>query len=137
MSKRNYAFICFVIIAWCSPASADLLYKPINPSFGGDSFNSNHLQGLAASQNQFKESSSSSSTQTTSERFLSMLESRLYSSLASQVADAIFGENAQPNGTIVFDDQQISFVNDGTSIHLTVTDFSTGQVTNIVIPTLN
>ncbi len=66
-----------------------------------------------------------------------MLESRLYSSLASQVADAIFGDNAQPNGTIVFDDQQISFVNTGTEIQLVVTDFGTGQVTNIVIPTLN
>jgi curli production assembly/transport component CsgF len=66
-----------------------------------------------------------------------MLQSRLYSSLASQVSEAIFGDNAQPNGTLVFDDQQITFINTGTEIHLTVTDFTTGQVTNIVIPTLN
>ena len=51
----------------------------------------------------------SSSQQSNSERFLSMLQSRLYSSLASQVAEAIFGENAQPSGTITFDDQTISF----------------------------
>ncbi len=82
----------FILISGCfSPASADLLYKPVNPSFGGDPFNSNHLTGLAASQNQFKDTGSSQSSQTTTERFLSMLESRLYSSLASQVADAIFG----------------------------------------------
>jgi curli production assembly/transport component CsgF len=137
MNKWNSAIVWLTIICLFSPASADLLYKPINPSFGGDSFNSNHLQGLAASQNQHKEDSSSSESQTTTERFLSMLQSRLYSSLASQVAEAIFGEDAQPNGTLVFDDQQITFTNDGTSIHLTVTDFSTGQVTNIVIPTLN
>ena len=66
-----------------------------------------------------------------------MLQSRLYSSLAGQVADAIFGENAQPSGTIVFDDQQISFVNTGTQIQLIVTDFGTGKVTNITIPTLS
>ena len=137
MNKRNFVIITLCVIGYCSPSTADLLYKPINPSFGGDSFNSNHLQGLAASQNQHKESTSSTSTQTTTERFLSMLQSRLYSSLASQVAEAIFGENAQPNGTLVFDDQQITFLNTGTEIHLTVTDFSTGQVTNIVIPTLN
>ena len=136
MNKQHCAAFLSVIMGCSSPACADLLYKPINPSFGGDSFNSNHLQGLAASQNQHKESSSSES-QTTTERFLSMLQSRLYSSLASQVAEAIFGEDAQPNGTLLFDDQQITFTNDGTSIHLTVTDFSTGQVTNIVIPTLN
>lgn len=137
MKKCHWAILLFAIISYCAPASADLLYKPINPSFGGDSFNSNHLQGLAASQNEFKESSSSAASQTTTERFLAMLQSRLYSSLASQVADSIFGENAQPNGTLQFDDQQISFVNDGTAIRLTVTDFTTGQVTNIVIPSLN
>ncbi len=123
-------------VLFCSEAAADLIYKPINPSFGGDPFNSNHLQGLAASQNQFKQSGSSSTTQSNTERFLSMLELRLYSALASQVADAIFGTNAQPSGTIVFDDQQVTFLNTGTEIDLTVTDFSTGKITNIVIPTL-
>jgi curli production assembly/transport component CsgF len=137
MKKRNWAIALLTVISCSAPASADLLYKPINPSFGGDAFNSNHLQGLAASQNQHKESTSGASSQTNTERFLAMLESRLYSSLASQVADAIFGENAQPSGTLQFDDQQISFSNDGTSIRLTVTDFTTGQVTNIVIPSLN
>ncbi len=134
--KRKCVLACVIAFATCCPASADLIYRPVNPSFGGDPFNSNHLQGLAASQKSFEEQSESSSTQSTSERFLNMLESRLYSSLASQVADAIFGEDAQPNGTIVFDDQQISFVNTGTEIRLTVTDFSTGKVTNIVIPSL-
>lgn len=138
MIRHVYA-ATFILTAGCfSPASADLLYKPINPSFGGDPFNSNHLTGLAASQNQFKDTGSSkSTTQTTTERFLSMLESRLYSSLASQVADAIFGPNAQPSGTVVFDDQQISFINTGTEVRLIVTDFSTGEVTNISIPTLH
>ncbi len=114
---------------------ADILYKPVNPSFGGEAFNSNHLQNLANSQKLFEENTSSS-TQSTTERFLSMLQSRLYSSLASQVSDAIFGDDAQPSGTIVFDDQQIAFFNTGTEIQLSVTDFTTGQVTNIVIPTL-
>jgi curli production assembly/transport component CsgF len=126
----------FLLIAFSTPATADLVYKPVNPSFGGDSFNSSHLQGLAATQNQFKEGMSSSQ-QSNSERFLSMLQSRLYSSLASQVAEAIFGENAQPSGTITFDDQTITFSNDGTSITLDVLDSITGQVTQIIIPVLH
>lgn len=139
MMKRDCILAGFLAILFCTPAMADLVYRPINPSFGGDPFNSNHLQGLAATQNQFKDDgeSSSSSSQSATERFVSMLQSRLYSSLASQVAGAIFGEDAQPSGTIVFDDQQISFVNTGTQIQLTVTDFSTGKVTNISIPTLS
>jgi curli production assembly/transport component CsgF len=135
MSQRALFFTAVLLFTFDMPAAADIVYKPVNPSFGGDSFNSSHLQGLAGAQNQFTKTSKSS-TQTTSERFLSMLQTRLYSSLASQVAEAIFGDNAQPSGTIVFDDQQIAFVNTGTEIQLTVTDFTTGQVTNITVPVL-
>src|SRR5262249_34704725 len=131
--KKTCILACMVVFFFCGPASADLIYKPIDPSFGGDAFNSSHLMCLANAQNQFNRPKSST-TQSNTERFLSMLESRLYSALASQVANAIFGDNAQPSGTIVFDDQQVSFLNTGTEIQLTVTDFSTGKITNIVIP---
>jgi curli production assembly/transport component CsgF len=65
-----------------------------------------------------------------------LLQSRLYSSLAQQVSNAIFGEDAQPQGTIKFDDQEISWVNTGTEVQLVVLDASTGQVTEIIIPTI-
>ena len=134
MLSKSTALASFLFFC-VAPASADMIYKPINPSFGGDPFNSSHLQGLAASQNLFKPDSKSS-TQSKSEQFLSMLESRLYSSLASQVSDAIFGENAQPHGTITFEDQTIVFNHTLTSIDLQITDLTTGKVTNISIPTL-
>lgn len=131
---RTISMSLAALLLSATTAGADMVYKPINPSFGGDYFNSNHLQGLATAQKGFKEESSR--TQSPTDRFLSMLQSRLYSSLASQVSEAIFGDDAQPNGTIVFDDQQVSFINTGTEIQLIVTDFTTGQVTNIVVPTL-
>lgn len=136
MTILRYGIGAVILMTLAAPASADLLYKPINPSFGGDSFNSSHLQGLAATQNEYKDTGGSAAQQSSSERFLTMLQSRLYSSLAAQVSDSIFGENAQDSGTLVFDDQQISFVNTGTEIQLTVTDFTTGKVTHIVVPTL-
>jgi len=133
LSKSTVLASFFLFCA--APAAADMIYKPINPSFGGDPFNSSHLQGLAASQNLFKPESKST-TQSKSEQFLSMLESRLYSSLASQVSDAIFGENAQQSGTITFEDQSIFFNHTETSIDLQITDLTTGKVTTISIPTL-
>jgi curli production assembly/transport component CsgF len=133
--KRAMFIACVGFMTMCAPSEADILYRPVNPSFGGNPLNATHLHSSATAQKSFKEPQDSS-TETSSERFLSMLQSRLYSSLASQVAEAIFGEDAQPAGTIVFDDQQISFVNTGTEIELIVTDFATGQVTRIVVPTL-
>ena len=112
------------------------MYKPINPNFGGDPFNATYLQSMAATENTHKPEAKDATKQTASQQFIAMLESRLYSSLANQVADAIFGANAQPNGTITFDDQEISFTNTGTEIQLTITDFLTGGVTNITVPTV-
>lgn len=133
--RQALALACASCLLFCVHAKAELTYRPVNPSFGGNPLNSSHLQGTATAQKIFKETPDSNA-QSPSDRFLSMLQSRLYSSLASQVSEAIFGDDAQPSGTIVFDDQQVSFVNDGTAIHITVTDFSTGQVTSIVVPTL-
>ena len=133
--RLNYILAAPLLFVITAPVLADMVYRPINPSFGGDPFNSSHLNSLATAQNLHKPVSKTT-TQTASERFLAMLESRLYSSLASQVAEAIFGENAQKNGTVTFNDQQVHFVNTGTEIQITVTDFLTGKVTNISVPTL-
>lgn len=135
MRSAKICFAAYIFLCPVNSARADLIYRPINPSFGGDPFNSNHLQGLAGTQNAFKPESKAK-TQSSTDRFLSMLQSRLYSALAGQVADAIFGENAQPTGTIVFDDQQVSFNNNGLEIEITILNFSTGEVTNITVPTL-
>jgi curli production assembly/transport component CsgF len=135
MRSAKICFAACMFLCSINTAQADLIYRPINPSFGGDPFNSNHLQGLAGTQNEFKPDSKTK-PQSATDRFLSMLQSRLYSSLAGQVADAIFGENAQPTGTIVFDDQQVSFSNNGVEIEITILNFSTGEVTNITVPTL-
>jgi curli production assembly/transport component CsgF len=135
--------MCAAFVDWttcANSAAGDLVYTPINPSFGGNPFNSSHLMGLANAQNEPKrradEAKSQRSSLTSTERFLQMLQARLYSSLAQQVSEAIFGENAQQNGTITFQDQQVAFVNTGTEIQLTITDFTTGEVTQIIVPTL-
>ncbi len=135
MKKKHLLLGSALFFVSSAPVIADMVYRPINPSFGGDPFNSSHLTSLANSQNLHKESEEIT-TESASERFIAMLESQLYSSLASQVSEAIFGENAQKNGTITFNDQQVRFVNTGNEIQITVTDFLTGKVTNITVPTL-
>ncbi len=113
----------------------DLVYEPVNPSFGGSSFNSAHLLALANAQNDFERPVDDDNEISDLDRFIRSLESRLLSSLSTQVANAIFGEDAQDNGTIVFGDQTISFVNTLEGIELTITD-ADGTVTVITIPTL-
>lgn len=112
-----------------------MTYTPINPSFGGNPFNSSHLLGIANAQNQFKDPSSSSSNSSQADIFARQLQSRLLSALSSQVVDAIFGENPQQHGTISFGGQTIVFDRGIDDVTLTITDDDSGEVTTIVIPT--
>ena len=129
------AFFAAMAVALSTSASAeDLVYTPINPSFGGNPFNSAHLLGIANAQNKFKDPASASRG-TEAEIFARQLQSRLLSALSSQIVDAIFGDNPQQQGTIQFGGQTIEFVRGLEEVTLTITDDATGEITTIVIPT--
>jgi len=121
--------------ATASPALAqDIVYRPIDPSFGGNPFNSAHLLGIANAQNQYRDPTSQQSG-SQADIFARQLQSRLLSALSSQIVDAIFGENPQERGTISFGGQTIDFVRSLTEVTLNIRDDGTGEVTTIVIPT--
>ncbi len=125
------AALCVVAAA---PAHAqDIVYEPVNPSFGGNPFNSNHLLGIANAQNDFRDPRSAS-TSSQADIFARQLQSRLLSSLSSQIVDAIFGDNPQEQGTISFGGQTIMFFRSLDSVTLTITNDDTGEETKIVVP---
>lgn len=117
-------------------AASELVYTPINPSFGGNPFNSAHLLGVATAQSKYKDPTALNSSDPASQ-FLRTLQSRLLSSLATQITDVIFGDNAQQSGLIRFGDQEISFVRGIDSVTLTITNNADGSVTVIVVPLLD
>jgi curli production assembly/transport component CsgF len=114
-------------------AASDLVYTPVNPSFGGSPLNSSHLLGTANAQNRF-EKKSNTPTPTLAEQFAKQLQSRLYSALASQITDAIFGENAQEEGRVQFEDQTIEWSRGLESIIVKITNETTGAETVIEVP---
>ena len=118
-----------------SPAVAqDITYQPVDPSFGGNPFNSAHLLGIANAQNDYKDPNATTNS-SQADIFARQLQSRLLSALSSQIVDAIFGDDPQESGTISFGGQTITFVRSLTEVTLTITDDDTGEVTTIVIPT--
>src|SRR3546814_16531732 len=76
-----------------------MVYTPINPSFGGNPFNSSHLIGIANAQNNFKDPKSTTSN-SKEDIFARQLQYRLLSDIWSQITDAIFGVNTQESGTL-------------------------------------
>lgn len=62
MKLRRYGAVAAAATAFVAFGAAaqaqDIVYEPVNPSFGGNPFNSAHLLGIANAQNDFKDSRS-------------------------------------------------------------------------------
>ncbi|WP_322990235.1 curli assembly protein CsgF [Hoeflea sp.] len=136
-------------IALAGASAGDLVFTPVNPSFGGNPLNSTHLFAAANAQRDATAKdaeidsllsggagSGSDSGNSDADLFVRQLQGRLLSALAGQVTEAIFGDNPQENGVVTFGDTEVSFVRTIDSIRLTITDFSDGSVTSIVVPQL-
>ncbi|GHB31013.1 curli production assembly protein CsgF [Pseudovibrio japonicus] len=131
-----------------SSHAQQLVYQPINPSFGGYSSNTTHLFATANAQKTATArdinsgggygSGSGADGDGTSlaDLFVRQLQNRLIYALADQVSQAIFGEDPKDSGTVSFGDQKVSFVRGTDSIQLQIIDESTGAITDITVPVL-
>lgn len=134
MGVRATLLCCAITGIDSRAAAQDLTYQPVNPTFGGNPFNSAHLLGLANAQNK-QTDPNATTTNSQADIFARQLQSRLLSALSSQIVDAIFGDNPQERGTISFGGQTITFVRGLEEVTLTITNDDTGEVTTIVVPT--
>lgn len=119
--------------------AGELVYRPVNPAFGGNPLNGTYLLNEAQAQNIYNNQSSSrtSAAQSTPlDQFVRNLQSQLLSRLSTQVAESIFGENAAENGEIVFGSQTVRFTRGVESISITIDDAATGQTTSVLVPIL-
>ncbi len=115
--------------------ASTLTYTPVNPAFGGSPLNSSYLLGVAGAINGYKDPSAVSNNDPGA-LFVQQLQGQLLSALSTQITNVIFGPNAQQSGTITFGNETIAFVKGLESVHLTITNSTTGGVTSIDIPVL-
>jgi curli production assembly/transport component CsgF len=134
MSIRKLTLLaCAVTAMSAGTASAQqLVYTPINPSFGGNPLNSTQLFAEANAQNKYA-NQGSSSTQTQAQLFAQQLQSEILSDLADQVTSAIFGANAQNSGTFSFGGETVSFTRSLGEVTVNIT--ANGTTTTIQVPT--
>lgn len=135
---KRLLILCTLFASMIAYASAQgFVYTPNNPSFGGSAFNSSHLLGVANAQNKFKDPAVlDRQNASTTDLFISQLQSRLLSGLAAQVTEAIFGDNPQESGQIVFGDQTIRYNRGIENVFLVIEDNVQGTRTEIEIPLL-
>lgn len=146
---KQILILSLFICVSANAVAGDLVYQPFSPTFGGSPLNSSHLLSTANAQksatardadddllSSIDDGSTNSASSDQAALFLRQLESRLLSSLASQVTDAIFGENPQDSGTVQFGDTSVSFQRTLDSLELTIINGLDGSVTQITVPQL-
>jgi curli production assembly/transport component CsgF len=113
-------------------SATELVYTPINPSFGGSPLNGAWLLGNAQAQNSKKDPdaldrSSLLGKQSTLDRFTSQLESRLLNDLLNDARDG-------KTGAITTDDFFVRVYNgDAGMLIVEITDRLTGEMSEIII----
>ena len=138
--------LCLINIALAMPAFAsELVYTPINPSFGGNPLNGSFLLGKAQSQNKHK---APVSRKTYAEKFQESLERAYINKIVREITDLSFNESCDPgvdpdcepsvfadNATFVSGDYEIQILTSGTdSITVQITHVETGEITIIEVP---
>ncbi len=140
-SSGLYPVLLVVVGVWLAASSgahaSGIIYKPIDPSFGGDPLNGPNLLSEANAQNNYSPPPTPGSGPTSvADQFAQALQSRLLSALADDITTAIFGNNPQQSGTIVFGDQTVTFNRGLDNVELNITNTGTGQTTTISVPLL-
>lgn len=115
----------------------ELVYTPINPSFGGNTFNFQWMLSEAQAQNTFTESSDFSRyNQDPLADFQDNLNRQILSRLSRQLIDNTFGEEQFTPGSYELGDYAIDVSEGSEGIIISIIDNLTGDETTVIVPYL-
>lgn len=127
-----YAVFSIGLLAAGGARGSELVYQPVNPSFGGYPGNGEYLLNHAQAQNDTHPKLQPTDPLTT---FKNNLDSRILSYLSSKLVQDAFGDTTLQPGHYVVGDYSVDI--DGSNPNLLsvlVTDIGTGNSTTIQIP---
>jgi curli production assembly/transport component CsgF len=135
--KTGLRALCCAACLAALPASAtDLVYRPVNPSFGGDPLNGPTLLNQAIQQNDYKDPEATSfANQSPLQQFNDQLQRAVLGRIASSVSGGLFNSSGQLiPGVVETADFRIAIVDLGGGVlSITTTDKITGQSTTFQV----
>ena len=141
MKPKHYVTLFIVALFAFTPIYSygqDLVYKPTNPAFGGETFNYTWLLNSATAQNLLtadeEDVFSSFNQATTLDDFTETINRQLLSQLSREVAISQFGEEGLTDGIYTVGNFQIDVSTTLDGLAITILDASLGEQTQIVIP---
>ena len=114
--------------------ATELVYTPVNPSFGGNPLNGTWLLNNAQAQNDFDDPDLKSRTAVAGTSALERFSSQLQSRLLGQLLDNISTGNT---GSLSTDSFIVNVIDDSGALSIEVTDRASGEVSEIKVNGLN
>ncbi|WP_289045840.1 curli production assembly/transport component CsgF [uncultured Olleya sp.] len=130
--KKSLTIIIFLIGYSC--VAQQLNYKPINPAFGGETFNYQWLLSSATAQNSFTDPALNSTDDESSlEAFGETLNRQILSQLSRSLFDTQLGDELQ-EGSFSFGSLALEIYDSAEGLVVNILDTSTGEQTQIIVP---
>lgn len=134
-----YLVCCILGVLFLMPSvitATELVYTPINPSFGGSPFNAQWLMNSAQSQNKLKEPREEwkMPERDPIEDFKTSLNRQILYNLSRKIVDSAFGEEGITEGHYDLEDYTIDISVGLEGIRVILTDSVTGNQTIIEVP---
>lgn len=111
-----------------------LVYKPVNPAFGGDTFNYQWLLSSAESQNKLKDKTAVPTQKTDLEQFKASLNAQLLSQISSTLYKQQFGTDGLSVGSYTFGSYSVDIYPSSQGLSVNILDTTTGEQTQVIIP---
>lgn len=131
-----YKYILLFLVLPIGAFAQQMVYKPINPAFGGDTFNYQWLLSSASSQNQFDTVSSRTSFGSTSslDSFTDRLNQQLLNELSRKLFGDQFGDGDLKPGTYLFGSTYLEVSQTAQGLLINILNTDTGEQSEILIP---
>ena len=135
MKKYYFLVMAFLFIS-LTAFSQDLVYKPKNPAFGGDTFNYQWLLSSAQAQDTFKDpdAQSTSYTRDPLADFEDNLNRQILYQLSRQLVTEQFGEGTIQPGAYEVGSYQIEITDGSEGLNISIVDVETGTQTSVIVP---
>ena len=133
---KKITLFLFLILGTSSLYAQQFVYKPINPFFGGETFNYQQLLSSASAQNQFDDYSYPNLNLSNIASFEDQLKRQILNEISSGLFGSNYGDGKMEPGIYTLGSMNINIQDYYGGITIRIIDIKTGEQTNIILPNM-
>ena len=134
---KTFLLTIFCVAGYSFINAQQLVYKPLNPAFGGDTFNYQWMLSSANAQNPFDETDNYKDLLgdiNSMDSFTQSLNRQLLSQLSSKLIGDKFGDGGLSPGKYMFGSLFLDISEASQGLVVNILDTQTGEQSQIIIP---